>query len=508
MAGPTGRRDERRFHFTFIWAIENASDTDLGTSFCSPIFTVETMEMTKWSVRVSDFMSFMYMNVQREEEDDGPEEIEIDCELSILGANGLPLIKKANTHTFSRSQSYDFFVFAVTDDVFSRRRAEFLHRDVLTIRCQMSEKRAKTPKPEVCFARTRFGIDRHRFVWTIRNFSSFKLGHKKTRPLKSTSEGAPEHNVIFCLSEYDGKLYVCIDFECGDVRKTWSVKGEIALLDVYGEVVHSEKIFQYICYEEQPNLCIKFFETQKLLSGKTTLLSNDVLFLRCEFDIFYGALWSGIENYEQLQSSAEQVIRADVKKRQVEESKKSDIASCPFRQNVHRFYENGTLSDVSLRVDEETFPVHKFILSSRSPVFKAMFTNDMREKASKCIVVPDVDVDTLRRLLLYIYTNEVPEVEWDKTADLFRAADKYELLELKNQCSAILKSNISKINVCCVLSLADMHHEEELRKAVFDFITRNLDIFSSDIWKIFRRENSELAMETMERIIYITNSNQ
>ncbi|KAF8770997.1 speckle-type POZ protein-like [Argiope bruennichi] len=180
--------------------------------------------------------------------------------------------------------------------------------------------------------------------------------------------------------------------------------------------------------------------------------------------------------------------------------------SCPFKENINQFYEDGTLSAVSMRADSETFPAHKIILSSRSPVFKATFTNDMREKASKCIDMPDVDAATLRHLLSYIYTNKMPEVEWDEAVDLFRAADKYELLELKKQCSSIIMSNISRTNIYVLLSLADTHNEEELYKAVPNFVSRNSDVFKSETWKTFKWENPELAMEAMERKIYIKNS--
>ncbi|GBN06762.1 TD and POZ domain-containing protein 4 [Araneus ventricosus] len=504
MGAATSASDERRPHFTFIWAIENGCSLTLGTILSSPVFTVKSMENTKWRLSLHSVLPYIFMYIYREEEDDGPEEIEIDYELSLLGADGLPLIKIADTHTFLRHQNRSILRFEENHDVFFRRRAEFLPRDVLTIRCRMWKKGTETPKPDACFARTRMGTDRHCFVWAIKDFSTLPLGHKTTRQLKSTSEGAPDLTLIFCLKQCDNKIYVCIDIDRGDVTKSFHVKGEISILDAEGAVVHSEKIKRYLD-KRCSYLFINFFETQKLLSGKATLLPYDVLSLRCELEVFYGSLWSGIENCAELGS----MINTDVKGRPVEESVESVTDSCPFRQNIRRFFEDGIFSDVALRADAETFLVHKIILSSRSPVFKAMFTNDMKEKTSECIDVHDVDAGTLRRLLLYIYMNEVQEMQWDKTADLFRAADKYELLELKKQCSAILKWNISRSNVCCILSLADMHHDEDLRKAVLDYISKNLDIFNSKIWKIFKRENSGLAMETMERIAYsVSDSNQ
>ncbi|GBN06764.1 Speckle-type POZ protein-like B [Araneus ventricosus] len=501
MGAAASSSEGRRAHFTCVWAIENIFALTVGTS---PIFTAKSMEMTKWTLRLNISPSDIILRVYREEEEDGPEKIAIDYELSFLGTDGLPLIKRTGTYTFFRGRHGGLQNFAKKVDVFARRRAEFLPRDVLTIRCRMWKKGDETPKSDVCFARTRMGMDWHCFVWAIKDFSTLPLRHKMTRLLKSNSEGAPELTLILCLRKYFGIINVCIDIDCGDMTKSCAVTGKISLLDAEGAAVDSVKLYRYLS-RRHINLCSKFFVKQKLPTLKTTLLPNDVLSLRCEFEILHGIVWSRVENGAELES----VIDTDVRKRQIKEIVESATASCPFRQNVREFFEDETLSDVSLRADTETFPVHKIILSSSSPVFEAMFTNDMKEKTSECIDVRDVDAGTFRRLLLYIYTNEVPEVEWDKAADLFRAADKYELLELKKQCSAILKWNISRSNVCCILSLADMHHDEYLRKAVLDYISKNLDIFNSKIWKLFKKGNSGLAMETMERIVYnVADSNQ
>ncbi|KAF8770793.1 TD and POZ domain-containing protein 3 [Argiope bruennichi] len=462
------------------------------------------MERTKWKLRPDVFISNVFVLLYRDEHDDGPEKIEIDYELSFLGTDGLPLISRTGTHIFLKGRHSGLQNFATKDEIFSSRRTEFLPRDVLTIRCRMWKKGIETPKPDVCFARTRLGLDRHCFVWAIKDFSSLHSGHERRRVLESTSEGSPQPVLIFCLRQFDGKEYICIDIDKGDVTKIPSVIGEIALLDAEGTAVYSEKVCKYIL-KGQMKLFRNFYETQILLYDKTTLLPNDVLFLRCEIEILYDTVSSRIEN----SSECESAINTDLEDTHVEESDKSATASCPFKQNVHKFFEDGTLSDIILRADAKTYPAHKIILSSRSPVFKAMFTNDMKEKASRCINVPDVDAATMQRLLFYIYTNEVAEVPWEQTADLLRAADKYGLLELKRQCSTFLKSNISRTNVCVLLSLADMLQDEELHKAVLDFIAKNANIFNSQTWKLFKKEKSELAMETMERIVYnVANSDR
>ncbi|GIY43371.1 speckle-type POZ protein [Caerostris extrusa] len=65
------------------------------------------------------------------------------------------------------------------------------------------------------------------------------------------------------------------------------------------------------------------------------------------------------------------------------------------------------LSDMKLRTETETFQVHAAVLSARSPVFRAMLTTDMKEKNNCCVDIPDVDNDTLRQMILYMYTDQL-----------------------------------------------------------------------------------------------------
>ena len=55
---------------------------------------------------------------------------------------------------------------------------------------------------------------------------------------------------------------------------------------------------------------------------------------------------------------------------------------------------------------DRVFECHQFMLSSRSPVFRAMFQSDMTEAATKRVDIQDLQPDTVNDMLLYIYTGE------------------------------------------------------------------------------------------------------
>ncbi|GIY04282.1 speckle-type POZ protein [Caerostris extrusa] len=80
--------------------------------------------------------------------------------------------------------------------------------------------------------------------------------------------------------------------------------------------------------------------------------------------------------------------------------------------DMKSLYSDPAMSDMRLRTETETFQVHAAVLSARSPVFRAMFTTDMKEKNNGCVDIPDIDNDTLRQLILYMYTDQLEFWSW------------------------------------------------------------------------------------------------
>ncbi|KAE8804573.1 Speckle-type POZ protein-like protein [Hordeum vulgare] len=93
--------------------------------------------------------------------------------------------------------------------------------------------------------------------------------------------------------------------------------------------------------------------------------------------------------------------------------------------------QSGTGEDVTFIVSGESFPAHKDILSSRSPVFMAEFYGEMEEMLSDRVVIEDMEAAAFRAMLHFIYTDTVPELDQELEAvatmaqHLLAAADRY-----------------------------------------------------------------------------------
>ncbi|GIY64655.1 TD and POZ domain-containing protein 3 [Caerostris extrusa] len=169
-----------------------------------------------------------------------------------------------------------------------------------------------------------------------------------------------------------------------------------------------------------------------------------------------------------------------------------------FETDLMSMYSDRDFSDVELKMDAESFFAHKVVLSSRSPVFKAMFLSDMKETANNCVDITDLSSETLRQMLLFMYTDTLEDLTWASTKDLYSAADKYDIISLRQRCTQLLQKQLSTSNACEALVFADLHQNSELKKMVQNYImTHGREIFCSNEWRSFLKENPLMAAEVM-----------
>ncbi|GIX93606.1 TD and POZ domain-containing protein 1-like [Caerostris extrusa] len=118
--------------------------------------------------------------------------------------------------------------------------------------------------------------------------------------------------------------------------------------------------------------------------------------------------------------------------------------------------------DITLNVDGVKFLAHKSILSARSPVFKAMMKSPL-EAESTSVEISDISKEIVKLMLQYIYSGEVGFINVQTAMGLYYAADKYELIRLKEKCSKILASNLEVSNAIDILLLGDKHFDNDLK---------------------------------------------
>ena len=169
--------------------------------------------------------------------------------------------------------------------------------------------------------------------------------------------------------------------------------------------------------------------------------------------------------------------------------------------NLHKdmlnLLETGEFADVTFIINETRIKGHKCILASRSNFFKNMFTVGMRESEESIISVQDISLPTFQKLLEFIYSDQLNDLESAEQAiDVLVAANKYGLDRLKRLCEKFLVQLIDLENVVELLYLSDMHQAMELKRMCINFTMQYFDIVTKR--EDFRKLSKSILLELLQ----------
>lgn len=123
-----------------------------------------------------------------------------------------------------------------------------------------------------------------------------------------------------------------------------------------------------------------------------------------------------------------------------------DYSGFTWLRDLMSLYEDNSLKDLTIKIDNEKLKAHSLILSMRSKVFRAMLKNDTKERKEGVIEIKDCTADSFKAFLKYCYTFEIDSIK-NRAVDLLILADKYDVECLKKRCEEYLCGITEKSNV-------------------------------------------------------------
>lgn len=148
------------------------------------------------------------------------------------------------------------------------------------------------------------------------------------------------------------------------------------------------------------------------------------------------------------------------------------------------------LADVCVRVDKKNFRCHKVILASRSEYFKARLSRmkDFHEGKDElyidflpCLEEHDMSVEAFEKMIEYMYTDRLQEINPDQAEEMFDIASRYLMFPLKRAVADVLLPHLetaSPEELCHWLMLADMYGVLKIREFCLDTIACNFELFA------------------------------
>ncbi|CAL1294597.1 unnamed protein product [Larinioides sclopetarius] len=487
--------------FTFIWKIENVSYCleRKKEALYSPEFVVDSINETKWCLglypRGTDDENYIGFHLFRDSDSNDVVRKEIRFELAFINNNGSVLKSwHAIDYDFRKSVGYGFLDFAEREEVFNTRRSKFLPQDTLTARCRIWKSDGEMSEDVCCFARTRIGVQKRSFLCKVNNFSTLESGEKFTYDIESVDHNKVLISIHFSLTEGLGSEEIIL-FEL--IHQDQDIKFsilELFLLSASRNRIRCNREEFWFQDSSKTKMFKFYFTKNKLMEMKNSYLHDDILSLHWEFAFSKGVVWNEIEDFQYACTSSD-CISSNAEN--INNQKMMPL-SHSLNGNLKSLYDEDFLCDVILKTSTRTFNAHKIILSASSPVFKAMFSNDMKEKNRSFVDIEDLSDVTMNQMLLFMYTTCVEDLTWEKASHLYVAADKYDILSLKNICCSYMKDNLSASNACEVLLLSDLHADSDLKSVAQNYILQNGKlIINSEEWNNMMQSNSKLAAETL-----------
>ncbi|KAA8524795.1 hypothetical protein F0562_011218 [Nyssa sinensis] len=147
------------------------------------------------------------------------------------------------------------------------------------------------------------------------------------------------------------------------------------------------------------------------------------------------------------------------------------------------------LADVCVRVDRKIFRCHQVVLASRSEYFKARLSRmkdflegkDGLHSTLPCLEEHDLSVEAFEKMIEYMYTDSLKDVDPDQAEEMFDAASRYLLFPLKRAVADVLLPQLEMVppaELCHWLILSDMYGVLKIREYCLDAIACNFETFA------------------------------
>lgn len=153
------------------------------------------------------------------------------------------------------------------------------------------------------------------------------------------------------------------------------------------------------------------------------------------------------------------------------------IPQSTLKSDLRTLLNRQELSDVTFIVEGKPIYASRVHLALRCETFRAMFFGGLKEsRTGGDIEMPGISYTVFLKLLEFIYTDEVAEIDSDVAVGLLVAAEQFLLGRLKSLCELAIQKSISTSNVIQHLLEAHQHHAEDLKELCLEYIQDNFEV--------------------------------
>ncbi|XP_059662339.1 BTB/POZ domain-containing protein At1g55760 [Cornus florida] len=171
--------------------------------------------------------------------------------------------------------------------------------------------------------------------------------------------------------------------------------------------------------------------------------------------------------------------------------------------SLGRMLSEGIHTDIVINASNGSIGAHRAVLATRSPVFRSMFSHNLKENELSTIEISDLSIEACQAFLSYIYGNIQHKEFLAQRLALLRAADKYDILDLKVACHESLLEDIDTKNVLERLQYASLYQLPRLKTCCMQYLVKFGKIFDirDDFDSFLQFADRELIAEIFNEVL-------
>lgn len=179
------------------------------------------------------------------------------------------------------------------------------------------------------------------------------------------------------------------------------------------------------------------------------------------------------------------------------------LSNATALSTLGRMLTEGIHTDITINASDGSIGAHRAVLASRSPVFHSMFSHNLKEKELSAINISDMSIEACQVFLNYVYGNMQHDDFLVHRLALVRAADKYDVSDLKEACHESLLEDINTTNVLERLQISYLYQLPKLKAGCMLYLVRFGKIYDirDDLNAFLQNADSELIADIFHEVL-------
>ncbi|XP_071507499.1 kelch-like protein 24 [Diadema antillarum] len=155
----------------------------------------------------------------------------------------------------------------------------------------------------------------------------------------------------------------------------------------------------------------------------------------------------------------------------------------------------GSMTDITVQVENSNFTCHRAILACSSPYFYAMFSNDFLEKVKGVVTLEGMGAEVVDKIIEFSYTSQLT-INTSNAQELLEAACHLQYQSIVDACCKFLKRHLNPSTCLGIKHLAETYSCQDLLDAASRYCKENFVTVSE--------QEDFLRLSTEELVDYVS----